>query len=76
MSRVWDTSKTPPKPFVTLCQIKVIQGQEVEKVEFKILCLGGVIHVLGQDFRHEHFLNDPNRITIENRNNAKIPVNS
>ena len=35
MDRVWDTSKYPPKPFVTLCEVKVIQGDEVKKVKFK-----------------------------------------
>ena len=45
MDRVWDTSKYPPKTFVTLCQVKVIQGQEVKKVKFNIWGLGGVMHV-------------------------------
>ena len=31
MGRVWDTSNCHPKPFVTLCQIKVIQGHQVKK---------------------------------------------
>ena len=58
MDRVWDTPRCPPKPFVTLRQIKVIQGHEVKKVKFKILSLGGVIHVFGSDFRQER-KNDP-----------------
>ena len=29
MDRVLDTSKYSPKPFVALCQVKVIQGHEV-----------------------------------------------
>ena len=33
MGRVWDTSKFSPKPFVTLCQINVIQGREVKEGE-------------------------------------------
>ena len=53
MNRIWDTSKCPPKHFVTLCQVKVIQGHEVKKVNFKILGLGGVIHVFRSDFRQE-----------------------
>ena len=31
MDRAWDTSKYPAKHFVTLCQVKVIQGHEIEK---------------------------------------------
>ena len=31
MDRVWDTFKYIPKPFVILCQVKVIQGNEVKK---------------------------------------------
>ena len=31
MDRVWDISKYPPKPFVTLYQVKVIQGHEDKK---------------------------------------------
>ena len=54
MDRVWDTSKYPPKPFVTLCQIKVIQGQEIEKVKLIIVGLGGVMHVFRSDFRQEY----------------------
>ena len=53
MDRVWDTSKCPPKPFVNLCQDKVVQGHEVKKVKFKILGLGGVMHVFRPDFRQE-----------------------
>ena len=53
MDRVWDTSKYHPKPFVTLCQVKVIQRQEVKKVKFNILGLGGVIHIFRSDFRQE-----------------------
>ena len=76
ISRVWDASKNP---FVTLRQIKVIQGHEVEKVKFKMLCLSGVIHVFGQDFR-QNAKNDPrtllnglNPMIIENR---KMPKSS
>ena len=53
MDRVCDTSKYPPKPFVTLCKVKVIQGHEVKKVKFKIFGLGGVIHLFRPDFRQE-----------------------
>ena len=53
MDRVWDTSKYPPKPFVTLRQVKAIQGHEVKRVKFKILCLGGVIHVLRSGCRQQ-----------------------
>ena len=45
MDRVWDTSKYHPKPFLTLCKDKVIQGQEVKKVKYKMVGLGSVIHV-------------------------------
>ena len=51
MNRVWDTSKYPPKSFVTLCQVKVIQGHEAKKVQFKILVLGVVIHVFRSNVR-------------------------
>ena len=27
MDRVWDTCKYPPKPFVTLCHIRIIKGR-------------------------------------------------
>ena len=37
MSRVWDTSKYPPKTFVTLCQVKVIQCHEVKKGQIQNL---------------------------------------
>ena len=53
MDRVWGTSKYPPKPFVTLCQVKVNHGHEVKKIKFKILGLGGVMHVFRSDFRQE-----------------------
>ena len=35
MDRVWDTSKYPTKPFVTLCQVKVINGHEAKKDEIE-----------------------------------------
>ena len=54
MDRVWDTSKYPPKLFVDLCQVKVIQGHEVKKVQIlKRIGLDDVIHVLRSDFRQE-----------------------
>ena len=53
MDRIWNTSKYPPQSFVTFCQTKVIKGQNYEKVKFKILSLGGAIHVFGSDFRQE-----------------------
>ena len=53
MDRVWDTSKYLPKSFVSLYQIKVIQGHGVKKVQFKILSLGRVVHVFRPDFRQE-----------------------
>ena len=71
MDRVWDTFKYPPKPSVTLCQIKVTRGHEVKKVKFKILSFGDVIHIFGSDFRQkckktlEHFLNGPNRTKMK-----------
>ena len=53
MDRVWDTSKHPPKHFVTLCQVMIIQGNEAKNVKFKILGLGGVMHVFRSDFHHD-----------------------
>ena len=70
MDGVWNTFKYPPKPFVTRCQIKAIQGQEVKKVKYKILGLGGVIHVYRSDFLQEH-KNDP-RIHFERPKPDKI----
>ena len=32
---IWDAFKHLPKPFVTLCQIKIIQGQNVKKVQIQ-----------------------------------------
>ena len=63
MDRVWDTSKYPPKPFVTLCKIKVNQGQELKKVIFRIFSLGGMIHVFWSEICRER-KNDP-RILFE-----------
>ena len=57
MDRVWDTFKYPPKPLVTLCQIKVIQGHKVKKVKFNILSLGILIHVLMSHFHQGHTKN-------------------
>ena len=37
MDRVWHTSKYPPKPFVTWCQVKAIQGHEVKEFKSKFL---------------------------------------
>ena len=54
MYRVWDTSKYPPKPFVTLRQVKVIQGHQVKKAKYKILgfvCCD--IYIFWSDFRQE-----------------------
>ena len=59
MDRVWDTSWYPPKPFVTLCQVKLIQGHEIKKVKFKIGGLVGMMHAFRSDFRaerkHDHW---------------------
>ena len=52
MDRIWGASKYAPKPFVTLCQIKVIQRHLAKKVKLEILSLG-MIHVFGLDFRQE-----------------------
>ena len=82
MDRVWDTSKYPPKPLVTLCQVKFIQVTRSKKVKFKILDLDGVIHVFKSDFPQEpkndqkRFLNGSNRTKFENRKVAEILVNS
>ena len=76
MDRVWDTSKYRPRPFVTLCQVKVIQGHEVNKVKYKNLGLGGVTHVFRSDFRQErkndrrNFFERPNRTKTENQKTA------
>ena len=35
MDRVLDTSKYPSKPFVTLCQVKVIKGHEMKNDKLK-----------------------------------------
>ena len=70
MDRVWNASKYPLKPFETLCKIKVIQGHGVKKAKFKVLGLGGVIHVFRSDFRHER-KNDP-RILFERPKSNKI----
>ena len=51
MDRVFDNPKYPPKLFVTLCQVKVIQDYEVKKVKIKISDLGDMIHVFMSDFR-------------------------
>ena len=82
MDRIWDTSKCPPKPFVTLCEVKVIQGHEVKKVKLKVLGSSSVIHVFRSDFRQEqkkvpeYFYSGPNRTKFEKRTNADILVNS
>ena len=78
MSRVWDTSKHPPKPFLDLCRIKVIQSQ---KVKLKALGLVDVMYVLGLFFfknakvNLEHFLNGQNRTQFENQKNTEVPGN-
>ena len=43
MDCVWDTSKYHPKLSVGIFKVRVIQGQG--KVKWKILGLGGVVHV-------------------------------
>ena len=58
MDRVWYTSKYPPKSFVTLCHVKVIQGHEIKKGQIKNCGFGDVIHVIKSDFRQER-KNDP-----------------
>ena len=68
MDRVWDTSKYPSKPFVTLYQghtKKVIQGHEVKKVKFKILGLGGVIHVFRSDMYSSRTQKNGHRTLLE-----------
>ena len=44
MDSVCDTAKYPPKSSATLCQVKVIQGQEIRR-QFIILGLGGVMQL-------------------------------
>ena len=53
MDRVWDTSEYPPKSFVALYQVNVIQCHEVKKIKFKIIGSGGVIRVFRSDLRQE-----------------------
>ena len=62
------------KPFVTLCQIKVIQGHEVKKVKFKVLGLGGVMRVFRLDF--QDCKNDPKTLfeTAKTVQNLKIGI--
>ena len=47
MDRVWDSSKHPPKPLATSCQLKAIRGLEVSMYIFG-LC--GAIYCYGQNF--------------------------
>ena len=57
------------------CQVKVIWGHEIKKVEMHVLNLGDVMHVFRSVLCKkkrakktlQHVLNDPNRIKIENR---------
>ena len=51
MDRVWDTSNYHPKPFVTLSQVKVIQGQEVKMSNLKFRAWVLWYMVLGQMFK-------------------------
>ena len=48
MHRVYNNSKCLPKPLVTSCQIKAIRGPDVKKIEFKLPCSGGEMHISGQ----------------------------
>ena len=61
MDRVWDTSKYHPKPFVTLCQVNVIQGQEVKKWHLKLWVWVVWYMFLGQIFV-KNAKNDPRTI--------------
>ena len=67
---------------MTVCQIKVIQGQEVKKVKCYVLGLGGVMHVVGQIFVKNAkkdpraFLNGSNRTNFENQKHAELPKSS
>ena len=53
MDRVWDNFKYPPKPFVTLCQVKVIQGHEVKRVQIQNFGFGWCDTFFRSDFRQE-----------------------
>ena len=53
MDRVCDSPKYPPKALVALCQVKLIQGHEVKKVNFETLVLDGAMHVFRSDFRQK-----------------------
>ena len=83
MDRVWDASKYPFKPFVVLCQIKVIQGHVVKKGQMKNFefgwydaCFWARFSSRKQKLTKEYFLNGLNRTKIENRKNAEILVKS
>ena len=73
MDRIWDASKYPLKPLMTLCQNKV-QGHEAKKVKIEILGLGGVMQAAKSDFRQErkkmtpeYFLKGSNETKFEKR---------
>ena len=73
MDHVWDTSKCPPKHFVTLCQLRAIQGHEVKKDQiynFRFgqcdTCFQVTFSSRAQRMTLEHFLNGPNRTIFEN----------
>ena len=53
MDRAWNSSRYPPKPMVTSCQVKITRGYEFRKVKLKILVLGGVIHAVAIFFHGE-----------------------
>ena len=82
MDRVRDSSKNPPRPKVTFCQVNAIQVHETKNVESKILGLSGVIHVFTSNFRQEDknvprtFFERPKSVTTKNRKNNETPVNS
>ena len=50
MNRIWDAFKYPSKPFMTLCQIKVIQDHKVKEGQtIFLICV--VWYVFGLAFR-------------------------
>ena len=64
MGRVWDTSKDPPKSFVSLCQFKVIQGHQAKNVKFQIVGLCCLVHIFKLHF-DKNAENDPRALFLK-----------
>ena len=83
MDRVYDTSKYPPKPFVTLCQSQVIQSPEVKNRQISNFEFGWPntcfwVRFLSRTQKTiiRMLFERPKSDKIENRRNAEIIVNS